>query len=139
MKTSASKDGKTNAKGTRGQLQGSSVSGGYHAVPAREDSPPTLAELGIVINQLDAWSAALRAIGTNTELLIEAIYKGVEARCHAVELYDAMEDVSGKRTDVTSNTQVFEVTSPKQRARSEINSDTQVFELTAKQRERSGY
>lgn len=71
------------------------------------------------INQYDAWVAALEAVGTNTALLIDAVYGAVEARCRAVEIYDALEDAEGNRYS-RSETQVSDLESAKQKARAEL-------------------
>lgn len=75
-------------------------------------------EIGENIDRLDAWAAALREIGTNTELLIDAVYSGVEARIRAVEIYDVLEDERG-RPEINSLPRGNELT-PKGQAREAI-------------------
>lgn len=70
-------------------------------------------ELGERITRLDAWLAALRAIGDHTEELIDATYEAMERRIEAVKLYDDFDP---------------------ERSRPEIKSFTQVNDLTAKQK-----
>lgn len=71
-------------------------------------------EIGETIGRFDAWAAALREVGTNTELLIDAVYSAMEARIRAVDIYDEFDNEPGRPGKNSGN--AFPELSAKQQA-----------------------